>query len=572
MKRLISTLALAVVSAGAFAQVKVGQVAPDFTLTDINGASQHLYSYLDSGYTVILDVSAAWCGPCWSAHQSHVFEDLVTHYGLNGTVTPGKVKVIFIEGESTNTTAQLHGTSSGSSYATFSQGDWVAGTNYPIIDNASQNANYLYGGFPSFTIICRNRLVLDSWAGYSSTMGAESYWMNKINAGCPNYAPSANDITALGYTGKNYFLCGNVTPAVSFLNYSPSAITAATVDIFSGSTKIGTQSWTGNVAPYAVGTINITSSAFTTAPTTFGPYNYVINVAGDPHTTDNGKTNVFNVYAQATAVSTPWTENFETATATAMPSKMITSDIEDLYPFKSSGSYVLTGANGSTGTALMFGFPQVSSGTVLEAALGNFNTGTASTVTLEFDVAYANASGATDKLEIFASNDCGATWTSVWTKSGATLGTTPAPASGAFVPTAASMWRHETVSLTAKKGNNMVLRAVGTDGGGHYAFMDNLKITNTLGVGNVISNNTVNLYPNPARETATLEFTMAKGGKVVVNVLDATGRTVAVAADATMAQGAQHVSIPTANLAAGVYNITIQTEEGTLTQRLSVVK
>jgi hypothetical protein len=39
-----------------------------------------------------------------------------------------------------------------------------------------------------------------------------------------------------------------------------------------------------------------------------------------------------------------------------------------------------------------------------------------------------------------------------------------------------------------------------------------------------------------------------------------------------MTAGAQHVNIPTTALAAGVYQISIQTEEGTLTQRLSVVK
>jgi hypothetical protein len=128
------------------------------------------------------------------------------------------------------------------------------------------------------------------------------------------------------------------------------------------------------------------------------------------------------------------------------------------------------------------------------------------------------------------------------------------------------------VNLTANKGSNFAIKMVGTSNQGHYAFVDNLKVTNTTGVENVINNGTVKLYPNPAKENAALECTLAKNGTVVVNVLDATGRTVATVANGNMTAGAQHVNIPTAALAAGVYSISIQTEEGTLTQRLSVVK
>ena len=45
----------------ASAQLPDGSVAPDFTATDLNGEEHNLYSYLDSGYQVILDFSATWC-------------------------------------------------------------------------------------------------------------------------------------------------------------------------------------------------------------------------------------------------------------------------------------------------------------------------------------------------------------------------------------------------------------------------------------------------------------------------------------------------------------------------------
>ena len=42
-------------STTSMAQLPDGSIAPDFTATDINGVEHNLYSYLDSGYQVILN-------------------------------------------------------------------------------------------------------------------------------------------------------------------------------------------------------------------------------------------------------------------------------------------------------------------------------------------------------------------------------------------------------------------------------------------------------------------------------------------------------------------------------------
>ena len=85
MKQFFSLMAAAMISFGAFAQLPDGSIAPDFTATDIYGVEHNLYSYLDSGYQVILDFSATWCGPCWSYHTSGVFSDLNATYGPAGS-------------------------------------------------------------------------------------------------------------------------------------------------------------------------------------------------------------------------------------------------------------------------------------------------------------------------------------------------------------------------------------------------------------------------------------------------------------------------------------------------------
>ena len=96
---------LATVQIG-FAQLPDGSIAPDFTITDIEGEEHNLYSYLDSGYSVIIDFSATWCGPCWNYHTSGIFEELYEALGPNGT---NELRILFIESDDSTTDDELHG-------------------------------------------------------------------------------------------------------------------------------------------------------------------------------------------------------------------------------------------------------------------------------------------------------------------------------------------------------------------------------------------------------------------------------------------------------------------------------
>jgi hypothetical protein len=80
------------------------------------------------------------------------------------------------------------------------------------------------------------------------------------------------------------------------------------------------------------------------------------------------------------------------------------------------------------------------------------------------------------------------------------------------------------------------------------------------------------IFPNPASDKSAIKFNLPASGKVVVAVTDAMGRLVKTIAQETLSAGAHSIDINTADLASGIYNVTVQTEKGMMTRKLSVVK
>lgn len=576
MKKQLFTLALALTGAiGASAQLAPGTVAPDFTFKDLNGNTHRLYDYLNAGKTVIMDVSAAWCTPCWNYHNSNALEDVWKDHGPTGgngvkASTTNDVMVLMVEGESTNTRAQLYGTGtsgSGAVRSTDTKGDWVTGTLYPIIDtNASTtsafNSAWQINAFPTVYMICRDRLVYE--VGQLNAAGLYA----RVQAGCPTYGPSATtDAKAVVYTGQDYYFC-NATPSVKFQNYSQTNnITSASIKVYSGSTVVSTTPWTGSLAPYAVTSVNIPA----TSGSTFSNYKYEVVVTGDAVASNNtSEDSVFKIYMASNAVSVPNTVDFENVGS--LPYRYSVLDGSFFLPYSTGGSpFMVTGPTGASTRAMLMDYVYTQ-GTD-EFVLGNFNTASATNLSLDFDIAWipltANSTG---KLEVLVSKDCGATWSAAFSKDKTALATGAANNTAEFIPNAAANWRHESVSLAPYKDANMLVKFRKT-GSGNYGWLDNIKISPSLSVGEIIDNNSVKVFPNPAQGAAQISFDLKESAVVSVDVVDAMGRTVAsIANNQKFAAGTQQMSINTSSFAAGVYNVVVKTEKGTLTQRLSVVK
>jgi hypothetical protein len=560
MKKLLFSILAAFSFSASQAQLDPGCKAVDFTFTALNNNGQlvNLYSWLDSGKYVILDVSATWCGPCWNYHNTHAMKDLYTQYGP-GTAQ-NLVRCVFVEGDGTTGDNLMSGGAG-------SQGNWLSGTPYPMCNPAQAaadqfNNDYEIGYFPTVYLICPDRTVKEV-----GQMTAAQLWA-EINP-TPQCAAKINvDATPVSVTGKLISCTGTFAIDLTLKNRGFNALTACTITAKNGATVVGTQNWSGNLSTYQTAntTLNLT-----------GVNNYdslVIEVtaAGDQIPANNSFTLYIDNYTAANASTLPYNENMDGGTK--MPAKLGFENVGAMNMFGFydgiNGTTKLKGANGSDTKGVFVNFYNTQSGTNAILTLGNFNTNTASTyLYLDFDVAgapYSAAAPENDKLEVVVSTDCGTTWTSKWSKSGNTLYTAPATTSS-FIPSAAGQWRHETVDISSIKNDpNAIVALKATSDYGNYAWIDNIKVagSGTPSSVNNINEAAVDIYPNPAISSVNIRGIQ---GKAQISLLDVLGRTV-IAESFNQASGEFQMNVT--GIKAGNYIIRITQEGQVITRSIAI--
>lgn len=125
--RRTATLLLLLTATGMNAQLPDGSTAPDFTLADYYGTTHHLYSYLNAGKTVFVEIFAAHCPTCWAYHQTHRLKNIYEQYGPDGT---DELMVLALEYDQYNDSNAF----TGNHQPWVTQGNWLAGTPHPIFN------------------------------------------------------------------------------------------------------------------------------------------------------------------------------------------------------------------------------------------------------------------------------------------------------------------------------------------------------------------------------------------------------------------------------------------------------
>lgn len=555
MKKQLLALFMAVglfMSQSSQAQMTDGCIPPNFIANDINGNSWNLYDILNQGKSVFIDVSATWCSPCWSYHNTHALRDLYDNYGPSGT---NELMVFFVEGDAATTLADLQG------LTTATRGDWITGTTYPIIDNATIANQLQIAYFPTIYMICPDKTI--KLVGQKTTAQLYAERNNCYSATTANDVGIANSSVCLN---GNLASCTGVDVHYRLTNYGTTPLTSATVDLTVGGTSQQTLNWTGILQTYESTVLTFngvtgavgTNSAVVTASMPNG------NTDGVP--ANNARSTSFTIYSPIGGPAV----NESYAATTFPPAGWLVVNGGGTPTWTRSST---AGYNGA-GCAKM-DFYNSSSGDIDVMQVPNMDLTGQSAASLTFDLSharYVSSSGSqtNDNMKIKISTNCGATWTTVYNKTGAALATT-ASQSTAFTPTTASQWRNEVVNMTPYAGmSNVFVRFEALSNYGNNLYVDNVNLTFPTSTGNITKPVAFSLYPNPAGETASIDVNLSSKSDVSVEVFDKMGKLVYSFLDAGLSAGEHTFDINTVNFAKGMYMVTVKTNEGSTMKKLIV--
>jgi len=503
MKKLLLSLVAAVMAPVlSWSQLAPGSFGQDFTITDQFGETHNLYSYLDQGYTVFLDVSATWCGPCWNYHTSGALDEIYFNHGPSGAPgvsasTTDDAMVIWLDGDGQTDDATM--TNGAGSLA--GQVNWLnpAGTpiEFPMANPATALANqinddYAIAYFPTIYRICPNRIVTEVGQAGAADLYASV-------GDCPAPASFSNDPLMLSYNG-DVVTCGAVNVAVTIQNNGLTPLTACTITVTGGVAPVS-YDWTGNLSTYAIDEVNVGTVNMTSA----GNLQVSITSADDDASNNN--------YTASIGFADD---------ATTRIRLEITFD-----NWPEEASWEITNDNGNVVASEAYSAANADGSSVVE----NVYLPSTGCYQLTWYDAYGDGLNG-----------------SIW---GATDGSV----------------------LVTSRNEDGSLNSVLWDYDGSYGFYEAAAKANVnvlLGVGEVATASEFRVYPNPASDRVTFDYTLASSENVVIEMVDMVGNIVKVQNLGNMAAGANQSQITLDAIAAGIYMVNFKAGNSVSVSKLTV--
>lgn len=458
---------------------------------------------------------------------------------------------------------------------------WTARKSFPTLASGTAMANtWTVGQTQTFTVSC----PLPSYIWDKSNVEMVGFIQDDANkkvlqAGLAAFDPLTNDAKALGFNGVDAVVCGNtLNPKALITNYGSNAITSMTINPYLNTTAQSPFIYTGNIAAGATETITLNSVTGLTGGTNSFSINIVqVNGGADNNLANNTKKQSFNVIT------------------TYSPAPIVQTYTSPVFP---GTGWILVNPDGGAATttwqrtASAGGFGGTPAGCAKYNFYSNSNLGDIDELfmpamtltgltapTLKFDIAkaaYLDADMTTplnDKLEIFITTDCGASWTSIYSKDDAGGLTTAPTTSVSFIPTS-TQWRAETIDLsTYANAAQVLVKFVTTNDYGNNMYIDNINLSeNATTIKSIDSNfSSVELFPNPTSSETSLQINLVNQSNVTITILNNVGQIVHQSAS-SLNTGANEVNVDTRTFAAGIYNIIIASQDGSVTKKLSVTK
>jgi hypothetical protein len=375
--------------------------------------------------------------------------------------------------------------------------------------------------------------------------------------------PLMNDAAMTAIGAVPVFQCSNsFTPTVTIKNSGSSTMSSCIVNYQIDNGPVSQSPWNGSLAPGATAVKTLPAVTATPGGHVFKSFCTQPNGSPDYNPGNDAQQVPFSI-VNPVGTLTPITETYH---LTAFPPAewfIVNPDNGPTWSRKTNA-----GANGTTSCAKMDIYNSTS-GNVDELFMPNVDlTTTLTNATLKFSVAYCQYQNEADKLEVKVSKDCGATWTTVFNKSGSTLATAAAQ-TAAFTPTA-SQWREEVVDMTQFiNSTDLLIKFQATSAYGNNMYIDEINLTTqSVSVEEELLNaSTISLYPNPTSDVLNVNISLINDATVNMSIVNALGQNVRAISGEKFAAGNAIKSIDISDLATGVYSLRIATEGKIVTKQ-----
>ncbi|MFI5141044.1 MAG: thiol protease/hemagglutinin PrtT [Bacteroidia bacterium] len=429
-----------------------------------------------------------------------------------------------------------------------------------VCDGYDQNdffhMNWGWGGFDNGYFALNNLLTTNG--GFNPSANHEAV------IGIVPIAFTSLDASVAAIMSPTGYFCGNTgtfTPSLKLQNFGSSTLISCTINYQIDNGAVQTQNWTGSLIFGQATTITLPTFVSNAGPHTLVCFSSAPNSSVDQNTTNDQSVTNFNITAGGTL---PVVEGFE--------SNLLPSALWNVSHTSNMGvDFTIANNAAATGSkcAMIDNMNNIAGNNSILQTTSSFDLSSLANPGLSFKVAYqAKATTNNDKLQVYTSTDCGASWQSRWARLSPALSVLGGTGTSPYVPAATEFTTYTVGINNVIHSTNVMFRwefyADPLHGVGNNLYIDDINIVDLpqpqVSIQTIEARVNLNVYPNPSTGLVNLAFNFTENHSVSVQVTDMLGRVIEIA-DAKLYQTGETTIVLGAknSYQTGVYfaNITV---------------